>query len=130
MRETFELPYLPNELEQLLDGDLTTTDFLNAVFSDELGENDMGMRSLLVSYNSNDGGAPEVHNFEIVDEEFNEENLTGEFTTEFTVFYFYPCEDMNSEHEDYVTWKFKINTESEMVEFIGEEQLEREPDAY
>jgi hypothetical protein len=131
MREQFELSYFDSDLDELLNDEITIEDFLNEVLevSDPDTETDKMCRALQ-SYNSQDGGSPDVYHFEISEAEFNEDALTGSFLTEFTVYYYYGCDDMNQEEEDYITWKFVIDTDNNVVKFTGEEQLERDPDEY
>lgn len=130
MREKFSLPYYEDELKQLLKKEIDIETFLEKVFFDQEGITHSEMCGRLMSYHSDDGGAPDVSDYEIVDVKFNYDTLKGSFETEFQVYYFYGCSDLNNDEEDSIMWDFTINRDLKIVEFLGEEPWKREPEGY
>lgn len=130
MAESFELPVLRTSIEKLLDGESTTEEFLNDIFNDKDQEHKAILANCLESYYYGQNGSPEVSDFELTSAIFHRETSSGEFECEYTVYFYFPCDDMKTDKEDTMTWKFKIDIRNRTISFTGEEHLEREPDAY
>ena len=130
MRPKFTLPYFEEDLESLLNKDLTIEEFLDYLFNDEEDVSYTEMCGRLIGYHDTEGGAPEVTDFEILEAEFDDTTLTGSFDTEFTAHFNYGCDDYNKEKDDTITWDFKIDKENLVVEFTGEEPWRTDSEGY
>jgi len=119
MAKDFNLPVSIGRLEKLVNGTLPIADFLSIFFGDD--QNNANMRQGLASYFYDNGGSPEVREFDIVDAKFNADNLTGSFKCAFTVYYFFTCSDIKNDKRENITWKFKIDETGLTIAFVGEE---------
>jgi hypothetical protein len=119
MAKDFNLPVSIGRLEKLIDGTLSIAEFLYVFFGDD--KNNASMRQGLASYFYDNGGSPEVREFDIVDAKFNVNALTGSFKCIFTVYYFFTCSDIKNDKRENITWKFKIGETDKTIAFVGEE---------
>jgi len=119
MAKDFNLPISIDPLEKLTDGTLPIADFLSEFWGDD--QNNANMQQGLASYFYDNGGSPEVREFDIVDAQFNTNDLTGSFKCMFTVYYFFTCSDIKNDKRENITWKFKIDETGPAVAFAGEE---------
>lgn len=119
MAKDFKLTVSTDHLEKLTDGRLPIADFLSAFLGDD--QNNASMRQGLASYFYDNGGSPEVREFDIVDAKFNINELTGSFKCIFTVYYFFTCSDIKNDKRENITWKFKIDETNLTIAFVGEE---------
>lgn len=119
MAKDFNLPISIDHMEKLTDGTLPIADFLSEFWDDD--QNNANMQQGLASYFYDNGGSPEVREFDIVDAQFNTNDLTGSFKCMFTVYYFFTCSDIKNDKRENITWKFKIDETGPTVAFAGEE---------
>lgn len=119
MAKDFKLPVSVNELEKLVDSALPIAGFLSGFFAGD--ENNANLRQGLASYFYDNGGSPEVRDFELTDIRFNADSLTGSFKCLFTVYYFFTCSDIKNDKRENITWKFKIDKADLTIAFTGEE---------
>jgi hypothetical protein len=88
MGEKLDLKFNTQILERLLTKQLTFMDFLTEVFKDNEGKNYLQMCAALKAYHHQNGGAPEVLEFEITQPLFNHGTLSGSFNCKFKVSFF------------------------------------------
>jgi hypothetical protein len=119
MAKDFNLPVSVDRLEKLADGTLAIANFLSDFFGDH--KNDASIRQGLASYFYDNGGSPEVREFELTDARFNAHSRTGSFKCIFTVHYFFTCSDIKNQKHENITWKFKIDETDLTIAFVGEE---------
>jgi hypothetical protein len=119
MAKDFKLTVSTDRLEKLADGTLPIAEFLSVFLGDD--QNNANMRQGLASYFYDNGGSPEVREFDIVDAKFSTRDLTGSFKCIFTVYYFFTCSDVKNDKRENITWKFKIDETAPTVAFAGEE---------
>ena len=119
MAKDFNLPVSVDHLEKLAEGTLAVANFLSDFFDDNA--NDTSIRQGLASYFYDNGGSPEVREFEIADARFNADSLTGSFKCIFTVHYFFTCSDIKNQKRENITWQFKIDETGLTIAFVGEE---------
>jgi hypothetical protein len=124
MAEKLQLLFSETELTALLNENRSSEDFLYNLFQDK--NNHKLMCSALQEYHRNDGGSPEVHDFEIIRVAFTQAILTGRFTCKFRVKYHFTCSDIRNEAGDTIVWNFKIDEARQVIDMIGEEPLVRE----
>ncbi|WDF76414.1 hypothetical protein PQ469_21220 [Mucilaginibacter sp. KACC 22773] len=119
MAKDFKLTVSTDRLEKLADGTLPIAEFLYVFFGDD--KNNANMRQGLASYFYDNGGSPEVREFDLVEAKFNSHDLTGSFKCIFTVYYFFTCSDIKNDKRENITWKFKIDGADLTIAFVGEE---------
>jgi len=126
MAQDFELLVSANILGKLSGGKISVEQFLNQVFEDK--QNHANLCQSLAAYFYDEGGSPEVREFDIVHATFNADNLTGTFKCEFKVYYFFTCSDIKNDKHENITWKFKIDASHLNIVFVGEEPWVRDAD--
>ena len=126
MAEKLQLHLPQSEFEALLNENKSTENFLHALFQDK--DNHKFMCAALQEYHRNDGGSPEVHDFELIRIVFTPAILTGRFTCKFRVKYHYTCSDVRNEAGDTITWDFIIDEAKQIIDMTGEESLVRDGD--
>ncbi|WP_184545745.1 hypothetical protein [Mucilaginibacter sp. FT3.2] len=119
MAKDFDLPVDTSLLKQLYEGETAIGQFLTAFFSDK--SNHSSICQGLASYFYDDGGSPEVREFEITNASFNPGNLTGSFKCVFKVYFFFTCSDVKNQKNENITWQFSINKNKLSIAFVGEE---------
>ncbi len=124
MAEKLQLHLSQSEYEALLNENRSTENFLVKLFRDQ--GNHKLMCSALQEYHRNDGGSPEVHDFEIIRIQFTPAILTGRFTCKFRVKYHFTCSDIRNEAGDTIVWDFIIDEARQVIDMTGEEPLVRE----
>ena len=68
-----------------------------------------------MSYHDSDGGAPEITDFEIVNVEYNYKSKTGKVEISYWVYRYYGCADLNTETDDYESWRFQIDAKNNLL---------------
>jgi hypothetical protein len=111
---TLRLPFDIEEYDKLLVGDLQFNEFLENILKDRgIEEFDDGIYgeiiAILISYHDTEGGAPEIHDFDIVDSSFDFVTQKGKLELHYWVNFYYGCSDIDSETDDYENWFFKID---------------------
>ncbi len=87
--------------------------------------------SLLNNYDYYNDTHGQVYDFEIEDDSvFIESDGTGGFRVLFQVYYYFGCDDMNSEHDQEMSIEIIINLQNNEAELVGEFWKEREPDEF
>jgi len=124
MAERLQLHLPQFDFAALLNENLSSEDFLHNLFQDQF--NHKLMCTALQEYHRNDGGSPEVHNFEIIRITFTPAVLTGRFTCKFRVKYHFTCSDIRNEAGDTIVWDFKIDEAKQIIDMTGEEPLVRD----
>ncbi|QEC75612.1 hypothetical protein [Mucilaginibacter ginsenosidivorax] len=119
MAKDFKLPVSIDHLQKFADDTVSIDEFLSVFFGDD--QNNANMRQGLASYFYDNGGSPEVREFDIVDAKFDTNDLTGSFKCIFTVYYFFTCSDIKNDKRENITWKFKIDDTNLTIAFVGEE---------
>jgi hypothetical protein len=115
----FELPVDIDFLDQLQTEDSSPGQLLKSMFDDKAAR--ASLCQALASYFYDDGGSPEVREFEIVKATLNSDNLSGSLKCDFTVHYFFTCSDIKNQKNENITWQFKVDSSNFKIEFIGEE---------
>jgi hypothetical protein len=115
----FELPVDAGLLKQLQEEDASPGQLLKIMFDNKLAR--ASLCQALASYFYDDGGSPEVREFEIVKATLNDDNLSGSFKCDFTVHYFFTCSDIKNQKAESISWKFKVDSSDLKIAFIGEE---------
>jgi len=126
MAQDFELPVSLDIMERLSDQEIFVEQFLNKVFDDK--QIYVNFCKSLASYFYDEGGSPEVLEFDIVNATFNADSLTGAFKCNFVVHYFFGCSDIKNDKHENITWKFKIDSTNLKIAFVGEEPWVRDAD--
>ena len=121
MAKDFELSAPGDKLAALIGEEIWIDEFLKNIFEDTSGKVYTDFCKSLASYHYDEGGSPEVHEFEIIRSHFNAEKLAGEFTCAFVVYFFFGCSGINSDKRDTITWKFKVDPQNEKIALTGEE---------
>jgi len=121
MGETLNLKFNAQILEQLLAQQITFTDFLTEVFKGNEGKNYLQMCAALKAYHHQNGGAPEVLEFEITQPKFNPNTLSGSFNCKFKVSFFFGCDDLHIDKNDTINWQFEIDSHTPIMHLSGEE---------
>lgn len=113
---------------KLLDGRMDIQEFLEDVITERFADESNYSRICfnLESYHWSDGGAPDVTDFEIADVTFNEITRSGTVDLEYVVYFYYGCEDMNSDSEQEQTLKFEIDASSSTLTLTIEEKYGRD----
>ncbi|MFD1256531.1 hypothetical protein ACFQ3S_06955 [Mucilaginibacter terrae] len=124
MAEKLQLPFSETEFTALLNENRSNEDFVNNLFRNK--GNHKLMCSALQEYHRNDGGSPEVHDFEIIRINFTPAILAGRFTCKFRVKYHFTCSDVRNEAGDTIVWDFKMDEGKHVIDITGEEPLVRE----
>lgn len=119
MAKDFDLPIDPQLLKQLSDSEVSMDRFLAIFFNNQ--QNHAGICQGLASYFYDDGGSPEVREFEIINALINTDSLTGSFKCIFKVYFFFTCSDVKNQKNENITWKFKIDKAGLTIAFIGED---------
>ena len=114
------LTYSDDEFNELLNKEVSLTDFLQSVMKyDGDGAVHKGNKQLimaqLVSYHNHTGAAPQIEDFEIADASLNEETLSGKVKIKYIVQRFYGCSDLNTAENDHETWSYQINKDRKCV---------------
>jgi hypothetical protein len=128
MREQFNLQLDPILLSQLLNGNLTITDFFQQLFGERNSPNYRAMCGGLVAYHNKDGGSPEVTVFDLVEAAFNADACSGSFKCRFGIHFHYTCSDVHNDAKDTIRWDFKLNVAENTIHFTGEELWVRDAD--
>lgn len=102
------------EYDKFLSGIVSLNDFLEEILKDRgLDEYDDGnygtILSILVGYHDGDGGAPEIHDFHVVDSSYDIDKQTGKVEIQYWVNFYYGCSDIDSETDDHENWVFNID---------------------
>jgi hypothetical protein len=126
MAQDFELSFSADILGKLSGGEISAEQFLNQVFEDQ--QNHANLCQSLAAYFYDEGGSPEVQEFDIAQATFNVDNLTGAFKCNFKVYYFFTCSDIKNDKHENITWKFKIDAPHLNIAFVGEEPWVRDAD--
>jgi hypothetical protein len=126
MAEKLEIGFLKAHLDELLNSGTTIDDFLKHQFTNAV--NHAAMCNALKEYHRNDGGSPEVHDFEIANTKFDIDKLTGRFRTSFKINYHYTCSDVRNTAKDTIDWDFTVDSSDNIIHLTGEEPLVREGD--
>lgn len=126
MAQDFKLSFSADILGKLSGGEISVEQFLNQVFADK--QNHTNLCQSLAAYFYDEGGSPEVREFDIVQASFNADNLNGAFKCEFKVYYFFTCSDIKNDKHENITWKFKIDVPHLNIAFVGEEPWVRDAD--
>jgi hypothetical protein len=121
MSENLNLKFNAQILEQLLSQQITFMDFLTEVFKGNEGKNYLQMCTALKAYHHQNGGAPEVLEFEITQPQFNPNTLSGSFSCKFKVSFFFGCDDLHIDKNDTISWQFKIDSSACIIHLHGEE---------
>jgi hypothetical protein len=121
MGENLDLKFNAQYLEQLLSQQITFVDFLNNVFKGNEGNNYLQMCAALKAYHHQNGGAPEVLEFEITQAHFNPHTLSGNFICKFKVSFFFGCDDLHINKNDTINWQLKIDSNTGIIHLHGEE---------
>ncbi|WCT10862.1 hypothetical protein [Mucilaginibacter jinjuensis] len=121
MGEKLDLQFALQLLEQLQSQQISFTDFLNKVFNYNEGKNYLQMCAALKAYHHQNGGAPEVLEFEITQVSYNAGTLSGSFNCKFKVSFFFGCDDLHIDKNDTISWEFKIDDHSCTLHLTGEE---------
>jgi hypothetical protein len=119
MAKDFELLVSANELSKLVDGTISIQHFLDTLFTDKNTYTTFSQS--LASYYYDHSGSPEVREFTVTDTNFNKQTLTGSFKCSFKVYYFFTCSDIKNDKNEYLTWTFKIDNQTNKITFAGEE---------
>lgn len=94
-------------------------------YFDEFDEGTKGdIIAYLLSYHSNEGGAPQCKEFFITDEEYNDDLQTGAFSINYNVAYYFSCSDMDNDEDHHENVKFKIDIPNQelVLEFMEHER--------
>lgn len=121
MGEKLDLKFNAQILKQLLAQQITFTDFLTEIFKGNEGKNYLQMCGALKAYHHQNGGAPEVLEFEITQPQFNPAALSGSFNCRFKVSFFFGCDDLHIDKNDIINWQLKIDGSANMMHLNGEE---------
>ena len=121
MGENLDLKFSSQSLEQLLLQQISFVDFLKEVFKGNEGKNYWQMCAALKAYHHQNGGAPEVLEFEITQPVFNAGTLSGSFNSKFSISFFFGCDDLHINKNDTINWQFKIDSSSFTLHLTGEE---------
>ncbi|WP_183557062.1 hypothetical protein [Mucilaginibacter sp. SP1R1] len=121
MAKDFKSAVSADKLQEILSKEITIEQFLSDFFNEKGSKPYTDFCRALASYHDEEGGSPEVREFEIIRFGFDTDKLTGEFTCAFTVYFFFGCSGINSDKRDTITWKFKIDAEDLNIAFTGEE---------
>lgn len=94
---TIKLDIQKNQVRNLLDKELTLKDFLDEILNenDEFGGTSSKICGMLAQYHIGEG-SPSVDEFEIEDEDFDLNTLSGSFILTYIVHRYYGCDDMNN----------------------------------
>jgi heterodisulfide reductase subunit B len=128
MAEKLKLFLTNTDFNKLVSGEISIQVFLPALFEDKQAY--AQMCNSLKEYHRNDGGSPEVHDFDVINSSFNPQTLTGHFRCTFKVIYHYTCSDVRNNAADTIDWDFKIDAVNEILHLTGEETLERDTDEF
>jgi hypothetical protein len=126
MSEKLDIIFPKDNFEGLINGKTTIEDFLIDEFTK--ASNHAVMCNALKEYHRNDGGSPEVHDFEIVNTKFDTNKLTGRFRTSFKINYHYTCSDVHNTAKDTIDWDFVVDSTNNIIHLTGEEPLVRDGD--
>jgi hypothetical protein len=121
MGEKFSLTLEEALITQLINGDITSSGFLESVFGKKGSTNYIAMCGGLVAYHNKDGGSPEVTEFDITESRFDRATLSGAFKCSFAVHFHYTCSDIHNNAKDTIRWDFKLGDKANTLMFIGEE---------
>lgn len=121
MGENLDLKFNAQCLDRLLAQQITFADFLTEVFNANQGNNYLQMCAALKAYHHQNGGAPEVLEFEITQPKFNPGTLSGSFTCKFKVSFFFGCDDLHIDKNDTISWQLKIDKNINTLHLKGEE---------
>lgn len=119
MAKDFELLVSANELSKMVEDRISIQRFLDDLLTDK--DTYTTFCQSLASYYYDDGGSPEVREFTISNTNFNKQTLTGSFKCSFKVHYFFTCSDIKNDKNEYLTWTFKIDKQTNKIALSGEE---------
>jgi hypothetical protein len=87
--------------------------------------------TLLNSYDHYVDTHGQVYDFEIEDDSiYIDSNGEGGFRVGFKVYYYFGCDDMNTDYDQEMEMTIVTDFRRREIEIIGEEQKKREPDEY
>lgn len=107
---TIKLNIQKNKVRKLLDEELTIEDFLNEILNenDELDRTHSRICGILAEYHIGEG-SPSVDEFEIENEVFDLDTLSGSFLLTYIVYLYFGCDDINNSNDWDQDIAFTIN---------------------
>jgi hypothetical protein len=121
MAENLQIHTTTEHITALLSGRITYQQFLTDMFS--IPANHSQMCIALREYHRNDGGSPEVHDFELQNFKLDTEHAKGRFRCRFEVLYHFTCSDVRNKAFDTIDWEMVIDRENAILKLTGEEIL-------
>ena len=127
----FEISVSKHLLRKLFDEEITIGELL----VEKLYESDSDHEGIyneicrqLQSYHDDEGGAPEVSDFEIIPDDcrFDFTSKKGKVTLQYTVYFYFGCSDLNRDYDSHETCDFRIDTISESLTLYINEKLRRD----
>jgi hypothetical protein len=100
--------------------------FLNEVLHSDKALFD-DVRAALVEFHQEDGGSPEVPDFEITDCWYDATSKTGKVRFEYTVFFTFGCADIYPIQKSAETSGFSIDSGSSKLLLFITDQISRDP---
>ncbi|MBK0379295.1 hypothetical protein [Mucilaginibacter segetis] len=112
-----EFDYEADVYEQFIQEEITLIAFLEDIlkhqgFEEFESGNKERILSILFDYHDDNGGAPEIDDFEIVDAFYDPNSLKGKVEIQYWIYFYYGCSDLNTEEDDYENWNFEIVPET------------------
>lgn len=121
MAERLQLHTERDHVASLLNGQISYEQFLTDIF--QVPANRSQMCTALFEYHRNDGGSPEVHDFELQNFEFDAEHMKGRFRCRFEVKYHFTCSDVHNRSFDTIDWDLTLEPNTGLIDLKGEEIL-------
>lgn len=97
--------------------------FIEEVIKDfsKKNEESISLEQKILGYMQNldesEHGAPDIYNYSLEDLNADTNALLGNFKLKYTLYYYFGCDDMNSEKEYYLEFEFNIDLASSVITF-------------